>query len=82
MPLSPENTLRLQTLQAKVIANTHTLEELKEGVSILRADRVGAQIASTKTKTTAAAERKVVNPARLLADLKALGAKLASGNVG
>ena len=81
MPLSPENTVRLQTLQAKVIAGTHTLDELKEGISILRADRVGAQIASSKTKTAAAAERKVVNPANLLADLKALGAKLASGPV-
>ena len=82
MALSPEHTLRLQVIQSKVLANTHTLDELKEGVAILRGDRVGAQIASTKSKTTAAAERKVVNPAMLLADLKALGAKLAMGPVG
>lgn len=82
MALSPENTLRLQVIQAKVIAGAHTLGELKEGVAILRNDRVGAQIASTKSKVVAAAEKRIINPANLLADLKALGAKLASGPVG
>jgi len=81
MALTPESTQRLQILQAKVIAGTHTLEELKEGITILRADRVGAQVASTKSRSAAAVSKQVVNPANLLADLKALGAKLASGPV-
>lgn len=81
MALSHENTLRLQQLQAKVIAGTHTLEELRDGVSILRADRVAAQVASTTSRTKAAAEKKVVNPTDVLAGLKALGDKLKSGPV-
>ena len=81
MALSPESTQRLQVLQAKVLAGTHTLDELKEGIAILRADRVGAQISSTKSRSAAAEAKKIVNPADLLANLKALGTKLASGPV-
>lgn len=81
MALTPEQTQRIQIIQAKVIAGTHTKDELKEGIMILRGDRVAAQHASTKSKTNAAAERKVINPATLLADLKAMGLKLQSGPV-
>jgi hypothetical protein len=81
MALTAEQTQRIQILQAKVLAGTHTKDDLKEGIAILRQDRVGAQIASTKAKTANAEAKKVVNPATLLADLKALGAKLQSGPV-
>lgn len=81
MALTAEQTMRLQAIQAKVLANTHTREELKEGIQILRGDRIAAQFASTASKTKAAADKKVINPANLLADLKALGEKLKSGPV-
>ena len=81
MALSPESTQRLQVLQAKVLAGTHTLDELTEGIAILRADRVGAQISSTRSRSASAEAKKIINPADLLANLKALGAKLASGPV-
>ena len=81
MAISPESTQRLQILQTKVLAGTHTLDELKEGVAILRADRVGAQISSTKSRSAAAEAKKIVNPADLLANLKALGAKLQARTV-
>lgn len=81
MALSPEQTLRMQQIQAKVLAGTHTIDELKEGVGILRGDRVAAQASSTTARTKAAADKKVVDPTAVLAGLKALGAKLASGPV-
>ena len=81
MALTPENTARLQQLQQKVLANTHTLDELKEGIAILRADRVSAQVSSTTSRTKTAAAKVIVDPASALAALKALGAKLQSGFV-
>ena len=81
MALTPENTARLQQLQQKVLAGTHTLDELKEGVAILRSDRIAAQAASTTSRTKAAAAKVVIDPVSVLAGLKALGQKLASGPV-
>lgn len=79
--ISTADTVILQQLQAKVLANTHTLEELREGVRILRADRVGAQATSTTSRGKAAADKKVIDPTAVLAGLKALGAKLQTGPV-
>ena len=77
--LTPENPARLQALRQKQLANTITKDELKEGLAILRQDRVAAQASSTASKTKAAAERVVVDPTAVLANLKAIGQKLASG---
>jgi hypothetical protein len=79
--LSAENTARLQALRAKALAGTATLDELREGVTILRADRVSAQVASTTGKANKAAAAAPVDTGAVLANLKALGAKLASGPV-
>lgn len=81
MALSPENTARLQQLQQKVLAGNHTLDELKEGIAILRSDRIAAQASSTTSRTKTAAAKVVIDPASVLAGLKALGAKLQSGPV-
>ncbi len=81
MALTPENTARLQAIQAKVLAGEASLDDLKEGVQIMRQDRIGAQHASTASKTKAAVEKKVINPTEVLANLRAIGAKLQSGPV-
>lgn len=81
MALSAENTARLQALRTKSIVGTATLEELKEGVAILRQDRVSAQIASTTSKAKKAADSAPVDTGAVLANLKALGVKLTSGPV-
>lgn len=81
MALTPENTARLQAIQAKVLAGAASLDDLKEGVQIMRQDRISAQVSSTASKTKAAAEKVVIDPTKVLADLRALGAKLQSGPV-
>lgn len=70
--MTAEQTARLLDLQRKAIAGTATLDELKEGVQILRADRVGAQAASTASRTTKAAAKAVIDPQTFLNQLKAL----------
>lgn len=81
MPLSAENTARLQAIHAKVLNRTATREEIREGIQLIQNDRVGAQAASTKTKTAAAAAKVQVDPAKVLADLRAMGEKLKAGPV-
>ena len=81
MALSAEQTQRIQVIQAKVLAGTHTKDELKEAVIIMRQDRVAAQFSSTTSRTKAAAAKVVVNPATLLANLKELGKNLSAGPV-
>ena len=76
--LSAENTARLLALQRKVLAGEATHEELKEGIAILRQDRVAAQAASTTGRAKKAAEAKVVDPGSVLAELSALGKGLQS----
>lgn len=81
MALTPENTARLQALQAKVLQGTATLDEVKEGVKILRQDRIAAQSSSTASRTKAGAERKVIDPSAILADLMKAKQNLTSGPV-
>lgn len=81
MALTPENTARLQAIQAKVLAGGASLDDLKEGIQIMRQDRVAAQHSSTASKTKAAAEKKIIDPTEVLANLKALGQKLQAGPV-
>lgn len=81
MALTPENTARLQGIQAKVLQGTATLDEIREGVKIMRQDRVSAQIGSTASRTKAAADKKVIDPAAVLADLMKMKANLQAGPV-
>jgi hypothetical protein len=81
MPLSAEKTARLMALRARTLAGQATLDELREGIAILREDRVSASIASTTSRTSKAAAKAPVDTAAALANLKALGQKLQSGPV-
>lgn len=72
MAMSPENTARLLALQRKAIENTATMDELREGIQLLRQDRVAAQASSTASKTAKAAAKVVVDPQTFLNQLKAL----------
>lgn len=81
MALSAENTARLQAIRGKVLAGTDTLEDVQEGIRILRADRVTAQSVSSTSRTKKAEAAAVVDPASVLAGLRALGTKLSSGPV-
>lgn len=74
MALSAENTLRIQQLRQKVLANTATREEKIEALKILRADRVAAQTASN----TSRAAKAPVNTQAALAGLMALKTNLNS----
>jgi hypothetical protein len=81
MAFSAETTARLEAIRAKVLAGTDTREDLAEGLRILREDRVGAQIASTSSRSKKAADAAPVDAAAALAGLRALGTKLMSGPV-
>ncbi|HQR20773.1 MAG TPA: hypothetical protein PKV98_07895 [Burkholderiaceae bacterium] len=48
--MSPELASKIATWRAKAIAGTLTQEEMREAIIALRADRVGAAIASDKSK--------------------------------
>jgi hypothetical protein len=85
--MTPEDTARLQATRAKVLADpnwSNTPEgraELTQAIAILRADRVGASIGSSKARTAKAEAAKPVDTGAVLANLKALGTNLASGVV-
>ncbi len=81
MPMSAENTARLQQIRACVLAGTDTPEMCKEGIRILRQDRVSAQVSSTRPRTAKAADARPVDTGAHLAALAGLGAKLMSGPV-
>lgn len=81
MALSPEQTARYAQIRAAVLADTATTEDLKEGIRILRGDRVAAQHASTASRAKKAASAVEVDPQAALAGLMALGKKLQSGPV-
>lgn len=78
---SPEATARLEAIRAKVLAGTASKDDLLEGIGIIRQDRARAQVASTKSRSEKAAAAAPVDTGKILADLKALGAKLQSGPV-
>jgi len=81
MPMSAEHTARLQHLRGLAIAGKATQEELREGLAILRQDRVAAQASSTTARTKKAEAAAPVDTSALLSNLKALGQKLSSGPV-
>ena len=78
MALTAEASARIAQIRAKVLAGTHTLEELKEGIAILRQDRQVAAAGATKSRAAKAAAAAPVNTSNILADLKAKGANLLS----
>lgn len=79
MALTVEQTMRLQTLRLAVndptIPPEKKREMAKEGILILRQDRVAAQAASTTSRTAKAP----INTAAALDGLKALAAKMNAG---
>jgi len=79
--LTVEQTARLLAIQRKVLEGTETIEDLKEGVTLLRQDRIAASAAGTTSRSKRVEEKKVVDPAAALAELKSLGLKLSSGPV-
>lgn len=81
MPMSVEATARLLAIQKKVLEGTDTLDDLQEGIGLLRQDRVAASVAGTTSRTKRIAETKVVDPAAVLADLKSIGLNLSSGPI-
>jgi hypothetical protein len=81
MPLSAEDSARLMALRSKTLAGTASMDELREGIAILRKDRVSASAASGAAKTAKAAAKAPVDVGAALAGLKALGARLQSGPV-
>lgn len=79
--LSPEDTARFQALQTKALAGTITLAEQMEAVTILRQNRLSAQIGSTKARSAKAEAARPIDTDALLANLRSLGAKLTAGPV-
>lgn len=49
--MSPEVAGRLAVLKQKALEGTLTLEEMKEGVRLMRGDRAVAQVVSTTSRT-------------------------------
>ena len=81
MPMSAEHTARLQHLRGLALSGKASTEELREGLAILRQDRVAAQAASTTSRTKKAEAAAPVDTAALLSNLKLIGQKLSSGPV-
>ncbi len=69
MPLTLEQTARLEYLRGRAIRGEATREEELEGIEILRGDRIAAQVASTKARTAKAEAAKPVDTKALLAGL-------------
>jgi hypothetical protein len=69
---SPELQSKLALWRQKSIDGTITLEELKEAVKIMRADRHAALDAQMKSSSTTRAKKAPVDTAKLLNDLENL----------
>lgn len=52
--MSPEVTSKLAHWRQKALDNTLTQDDMKEAIRIMRGDRVGASIASAKSRTSRA----------------------------
>lgn len=68
---SPQESIRIQILRAKVNDNTITREELKEASALLRQSREGAHAVSARSKATKAAKAPV-DSNKLLGELDGL----------
>lgn len=74
MAQSPEVIQRLAELRQKSRDNTLTMEEMREAITLLRNDRVGAHAVSARAKATksAAKEKPNTNATDLLSELDGL----------
>lgn len=50
--MSPELASKIEIWRAKALNNTLTKDEMREAIIALRADRVGASVASDKSRTS------------------------------
>jgi len=72
MPLpSPEVQSRIAVLRARALDGSITLDDMKEAISLMRADRKGAAIASATSKAKSA-KAAVPNVADLLDEIGGL----------
>lgn len=69
MPLSLEQSQRLEYLRSRMLADQITREEELEAFTILRQDRVSASIASAKSRTAKAEAARPVDTKSLLASI-------------
>lgn len=68
---SPQDSARIQQLRMKALQGTMTLEEVKEGITLLRQGRVQAAETSAKSKSRTASKAPV-NSDDLLSELGGL----------
>ena len=70
--MTPEQQMRFSTLRAKARAGELTMEEQREAIAILREDRIGASVASSRARTAKAtgAAKAAINSDDLLAELE------------
>lgn len=66
--MSPEVSSKLATWRQKALDNTLTQEEMREAIKLMRGDRVGASIASAKSRT-AKAKAEIPSADDLLSEL-------------
>ena len=71
MALSVEASARIELIRAKMVRGDATREEELEAFELLRKDREGAQIASSKARTEKAAASRPVDTAAILANITA-----------
>ena len=69
--MSPELTSKIQIWRAKAAENRLTEEDMKEAINALRADRMGAAMASAKS-TRAKAKAEIPSADDLLGELGAI----------
>lgn len=67
-PVSPETSSRLAALRYKAANGTYTMEDMREAVTLLRADRKSA-IATSAAKRTAKAKKAIPDADTLMKDL-------------
>lgn len=69
MPLTLEQSTRIEQIRSKINAGTATFEEEMEGIAILRQDRIAAQNSSTKARVAKAEAARPVDAKALLAGI-------------
>lgn len=70
--MTPEIAAKVQLWRSKVVAGTITEGEMKEAILVLREGRVGASIASEKSRAKKNVKVAVVDADDLLDELKGL----------
>jgi hypothetical protein len=70
--MSPELTSKIAGWRSKALQNQLSVEEMREAILALRADRVGASIASAKTRVSKA-KAEIPDALDLLAEMGGAG---------